>query len=135
NNAYDRASTVDAGWAAAEGQVNGVNIFQPTRPANATQQTTRSNHESHRLTSGMIQDRNHAMDFKAATGSATRWPARKNSPVVQTTGFEGIHGGPHPNASPCLWGDGSVRSVRYGLPAKTLCALWGYNDGIVASAD
>src|SRR5262249_7431963 len=31
-SAYDRASTWDAGWAACEGQANGVNIFQPARP-------------------------------------------------------------------------------------------------------
>ncbi len=99
---YDRASTVDAGWAATEGLVNGVHVFQPVRPANATQQTTRSNHETHRLTTGMVQDVNHNMNFLAATGSATGWPNRRNASRIQTTGFEGIHGGPHPGASPCV---------------------------------
>jgi prepilin-type N-terminal cleavage/methylation domain-containing protein/prepilin-type processing-associated H-X9-DG protein len=131
NSAYDRASTVDAGWAASEGVISGVNVFQPVRPANALQQTTRSNHESHRLTSGMVQDTNHDLDFRVATGKAGGWPARKNASVIEKTGFEGIHGGPHAGGSPCLWGDGSVRGVRYGLSAKMLCALWGWNDGQV----
>jgi prepilin-type N-terminal cleavage/methylation domain-containing protein len=134
-SAYDVVSTVDAGWAATEGVANGTNVFQPVRPANATRQTTRSNHETHRLTTGMVQDVNHNLVFSAATGSATGWPNRKNASVVEKTGFEGIHGGPHPTGSPALWGDGSVRTVKYGLPGKTLCALWGYNDGVVANAE
>jgi prepilin-type processing-associated H-X9-DG protein len=83
----------------------------------------------------MIQDVNHNLDHTLASGRAGGWPARKNVTVIERTGFEGIHGGPHPNASPCLWGDGSVRSVKYGLPGRTLCALWGWNDGLIASAD
>jgi prepilin-type processing-associated H-X9-DG protein len=132
---YDRASTVDAGWAATEGLVNGVHVFQPVRPAGATQQTTRSNHETHRLTTGLIQDVNHGLNHLAANGSATGWPNRRNVSRIQVTGFEGIHGGPHPGGSPCLWGDGSVRSLKYGLPGMTLCALWGFNDGAVVNLD
>jgi prepilin-type N-terminal cleavage/methylation domain-containing protein len=135
NNAYDRASTVDAGWPAGEGLVSGVHVFQPVRPANALQQTTRSNHESHRLTTGMLQDTNHELIFRLGSGTAGAWPARRNASVVERTGYEGIHGGPHPTASPCVWGDGSVRSVKYGLPAKMLCSLWGWNDGTVVSID
>ena len=47
--------------------------------------------------------------------------------------MEPIHGGPHPGSSPCGFLDGSVRSLRYGLPFKTLASLWAYNDGIVIS--
>jgi prepilin-type N-terminal cleavage/methylation domain-containing protein len=134
-SAYDRASTVDAGWPASEGVVGGVNVFQPVRPPTADRQTTRSNHESHRLTTGMVQDVNHNLDWTLApraVGDTTSlaWPNRKDPALIERTGYEGIHGGPHPGASPCAWGDGSVRSLRYGLPAKTLCALWGWNDGI-----
>lgn len=132
---YDRASTVDAGWAATEGRnASGQHIFQPVRPSGATQQTTRSNHETHRMTTGMMQDVNHNLNHLAAS-NAVGWPARKNVSVVERTGYEGIHGGPHPNATPCVWGDGSVRSVRYGLPGRTLCALWGWNDGLIASPE
>ena len=120
-SAYDVVSTVDAGWAATEGVSGGVHIFQPSRPAAATRQTTRSNHETHRLTTGMLADANHDRSFTSVGGTGG-WPARKNASVIQVTGFEGIHGGPHPGASPCVWGDGSVRSVKYGLPGITLCA-------------
>ncbi len=132
---YDLVSTVDAGWAATEAVVNRVHVFEPVRPAGASRQTTRSNHETHRLTTGMIADVNHTMNNLAGTGSATGWPARKNVSRIQVTGYEGIHGGPHPSASPCLWGDGSVRSLKYGLPGMTLCALWGFNDGTVVNLD
>ena len=134
-SAYDRASTVDAGWAAAEGTVMGQQVFQPVRPANASQQTSRSNHESHRLTTGMIQDVNHNLNFAANPGTAGAWPARQDVANVERTGYEGIHGGPHTGASPCLWGDGSVRPVKYNLPGKTLCILWGWNDGLIRSPD
>src|SRR5437773_1921045 len=83
-----------------------------------------------RLTSGMIQDRNHNLDWTLGAGAANGWPDRRRPDIIEQTGFEGIHGGPHPGASPCAWGDGSVRAVKYGLPAKQLCALWGWNDGI-----
>ena len=131
---YDLVSTVDAGWAATEGVVSGIHVFQPVRPAGATRQTTRSNHETHRLTTGMLADKNHDLNHLAAA-NAGGWPARKNASVIQVTGYEGIHGGPHPSASPCVWGDGSVRSVKYGLSGMTLCALWGWNDGTVVSVD
>jgi prepilin-type N-terminal cleavage/methylation domain-containing protein len=135
NNVYDRNSTVDAGWAASEGVVNGVNVFQPQRAdfPSMNRQTTRSNHESHRLTSGMIQDTNHNLDWTLAAGAVNGWPNRRDPATIEKTGFEGIHGGPHPGATPCLWGDSSVRTLRYGLSAKMLCALWGYNDGLVIS--
>jgi prepilin-type N-terminal cleavage/methylation domain-containing protein len=129
-SAYDKASTWDAGWAACEGQINGVNVFQPVRPTTATQQTTRSNHESHRFTTGMLRDVNHNMDWKANPGSATGYPVRTNIAANQSIGHEGIHGGPHPGSSPCVWGDASVRPLRYGLDGRTLCALWGWNDGV-----
>jgi prepilin-type N-terminal cleavage/methylation domain-containing protein len=137
NSPYDHASTVDAGWAACEGQavVNGVtvNVFQPVKPANGLQQTTRSNHESHRFTTGMIRDVNHNFDWTKSSGAAGGYPSRTDIATNQTTGHEGLHGGPHPGSSPCLWGDASVRTLRYGVPGLTLCAMWGWNDGQVVT--
>jgi prepilin-type N-terminal cleavage/methylation domain-containing protein len=40
-------------------------------------------------------------------------------------------GGPHPNVSPTLFGDGSVRGISYGQTTDVYGALWGYDDGIV----
>ena len=124
---YDHHSTLDAGWSATEGGPQ----FQPPGAS-----TTRSNWESHRMTSGMIQDANHSLDFTLSPGSsANAFPGRRDLATNETTGHEGLHGGPHPGASPCLWGDGSVRTLRYGFPGKTLCALWGWNDGVLVSID
>jgi prepilin-type N-terminal cleavage/methylation domain-containing protein/prepilin-type processing-associated H-X9-DG protein len=130
---YDNKSTLDAGWAAGE-------IFPPLlnlptasyQPAGAT--TQRANWESHRMTSGMVQDHDHSLDYTLSTshGLAGAYPARTDLTANATIGHEGIHGGPHPGSSPCLWADGSVRPLTYGLPGKTLCALWGWNDGVQA---
>jgi prepilin-type N-terminal cleavage/methylation domain-containing protein len=133
---YDVHSTLDAGWSAAEG--GGVLPFLnlPTanyQPPGAS--TTRSNWESHRMTTSMIQDRNHTMDFTRATGAAGGLPARTNVALNQVTGHEGGHGGPHTGASPCLWGDGSVRPVKYGVDGLMLSAMWGWNDGVLLSGD
>lgn len=38
---------------------------------------------------------------------------------------------PHANVMPCANADGSVRNVKIGLDAETLCRLWTYNDGLV----
>jgi prepilin-type N-terminal cleavage/methylation domain-containing protein/prepilin-type processing-associated H-X9-DG protein len=125
-SAYDHKSTVDAGWSAWEGGAQ-------YQPPGAT--TVRSNWESHRMTSGMVQDTNHTMDYTLKPGTAGGYPARTDLVTNQVTGHEGAHGGPHPGASPCLWADGSVRTLKYGLPGVTLCALWGWNDGILVSID
>ena len=42
---------------------------------------------------------------------------------------------PHPNVMPCALSDGSVRNLRVGMDAETLCRLWTYNDGLVVSPD
>ena len=127
---YDNKSTLDAGWAAAENFPPLLTL--PTasyQPAGA--KTVRSNWESHRMTSGMVQDTDHALDYTRMPGSGpTAYPARTDLVANATTGHEGIHGGPHPQSSPCLWADGSVRPLTYGLTGKTLCALWGWNDGV-----
>jgi prepilin-type N-terminal cleavage/methylation domain-containing protein/prepilin-type processing-associated H-X9-DG protein len=126
-SAYDHGSTVDAGWSATEGGPQ----FQPPGAG-----TIRSNWESHRMTSGMLQDTNHLLDYTLSPGSSpAAFPARRDLAANEVTGHEGLHGGPHPGASPCLWADGSVRPLRYGLPGKTLCALWGWNDGVLVSAE
>jgi prepilin-type N-terminal cleavage/methylation domain-containing protein len=133
---YDHGSTLDAGWSAAEG--NGALPFL-TLPTAAYQPpgaaTVRSNWESHRMTTSMQQDRNHTMDPSRAPGSPGGFPARTDVALNQVTGHEGGHGGPHPGSSPCLWGDGSVRPVRYGVDGLTLSALWGWDDGLVVPTD
>jgi|AmaraimetFIIA100_FD_contig_31_30832505_length_552_multi_5_in_0_out_0_1 prepilin-type processing-associated H-X9-DG protein len=66
----------------------------------------------------------------------TTYPARTAiASTAQNIGTEAVHGGPHPNGSPCLFADGSVRTIPYGLPFKTLAALWSWNDGIAISTD
>jgi prepilin-type N-terminal cleavage/methylation domain-containing protein/prepilin-type processing-associated H-X9-DG protein len=126
---YDHASCLDAGWAAGEGGT----IYTPLATANYQPPgagTTRANWGSHRCTSGMIQDVNHNLSYSAAVGSANGFPTRTKLAAMQTTGYEAVFGGPHPGAVPCLWADGSVRSLRYGLDGTLLCALWGWNDGV-----
>jgi prepilin-type N-terminal cleavage/methylation domain-containing protein len=133
---YDNKSTLDAGWAAAENFPPLLNLVNASyQPAGA--KTVRANWESHRMTSGMVHDTDHALDYTLPVGkSANAYPARTDLVANATTGHEGIHGGPHPQSSPCLWADGSVRGLTYGLPGKTLCALWGWNDGVrVAEGD
>jgi prepilin-type N-terminal cleavage/methylation domain-containing protein/prepilin-type processing-associated H-X9-DG protein len=132
---YDHKSTLDAGWSSAEG--GGVLPFLtlPTaayQPPGAT--TSRSNWESHRMTTSMNQDTDHTLDFTKPTGKGG-FPARTDIATNQVTGHEGGHGGPHPGSSPCLWADGSVRAIRYGLDGLTLSALWGWNDGILVPGD
>jgi prepilin-type N-terminal cleavage/methylation domain-containing protein len=126
---YDRASTLDAGWAASEGP-SGDLRFQPPRHPLADRQTTRSNWESHRMTTGMHRDVNHNLDFRIVPGRPGGFPDRRNIAANETTPHEGLHGGPHAGGSPCVWADATVRPLRYGLPGKTLCILWGWNDGI-----
>ena len=45
----------------------------------------------------------------------------------------GGFGGPHPGGSPCLFTDGSVRTLAYGMDGLLLCALWGWNDGVLVA--
>jgi prepilin-type N-terminal cleavage/methylation domain-containing protein/prepilin-type processing-associated H-X9-DG protein len=128
---YDHKSCLDAGWAAGEAGT----VYTPGtdnsiyQPPGAT--TVRGNWGSHRCTSGMIQDANHDLDYSAALGSATGFPVRTDIAGMQAKGYEGVFGGPHPGAAPCLWGDGSVRALQYGTDGVRLCALWGWNDGVV----
>jgi prepilin-type N-terminal cleavage/methylation domain-containing protein/prepilin-type processing-associated H-X9-DG protein len=129
---YDHNSCLDAGWAAGEGGT----IYTPLatsfyQPPGA--HTVRANWGSHRCTSGLIQDVNHNLDYTARLGSATGFPVRTNIAAMQKMGYEGVFGGPHPGSSPCLWADGSVRGLQYGLDGVLLCALWGWNDGVVAT--
>jgi prepilin-type N-terminal cleavage/methylation domain-containing protein len=126
---YDTNSTLDAGWAATEIPTGGkATDYQPAPVAPYNRQTIRSNWESHRMTTGMIQDADHNF-----TLSPSNYPNRTDIATNQSTGHEGIHGGPHTGSSPCIFVDGSVRSIRYGTPGKVLCALWGWQDGIIVS--
>ena len=130
---YDHKSCLDAGWAAGEAGT----IYTPLQdtkfyqPPGAT--TVRANWGSHRCTSGMIQDVNHNLDYSAALGSATGFPVRTNIALMQAMGYEAVFGGPHTGGSPCLWADGSVRMLQYGLDGVMLCALWGWNDGVLVT--
>jgi prepilin-type N-terminal cleavage/methylation domain-containing protein len=142
---YDENSTIDAGWAGYESpgsnkpqqRANAVPQYQPPAPPGVTQ-TIRSNHESHRCTGAMIRDGEHPYVFTNLATGANNYPARTsickaNLTGGMTVGMEPIHGGPHPVGSPCAFADGSVRVIRYGLPFKTLAALWSYNDGVLVS--
>ena len=129
---YDTHSCLDAGWAAGEGGT----IYTPLatsayQPPGAT--TTRANWGSHRCTSGMIQDVNHTLDYTISTGKPGGFPARTNIAGMQTMGYDAVFGGPHTGGSPCLFADGSVRTLQYGLDGVMLCALWGWNDGVVVT--
>jgi prepilin-type N-terminal cleavage/methylation domain-containing protein/prepilin-type processing-associated H-X9-DG protein len=133
---YDHNSTIDAGWACGEGGTPVTPLATVNyQPAGAT--TVRANWGGHRMTTGMIQDANHSLNYTLSTNgtNALAYPARTNIALNQTTGHEGIFGGPHAGASPCLFADGSVRAIRYGLDGKTLSALWGWNDGVLVGAD
>jgi prepilin-type N-terminal cleavage/methylation domain-containing protein/prepilin-type processing-associated H-X9-DG protein len=39
-------------------------------------------------------------------------------------------GSPHPGSMPCLFADGSVRSIRYNLDPAVGARLWAWNDGL-----
>jgi hypothetical protein len=124
---YDTNSTLDAGWSATEVPTGAApGPYQPAPAAPYNHQTIRSNWESHRMTSGMMQDVDHNF-----TISPNTYPSRTDITTNQSTGHEGIHGGPHTASSPCLFVDGSVRPIRYGTSGKLLIALWGWQDGII----
>jgi prepilin-type N-terminal cleavage/methylation domain-containing protein/prepilin-type processing-associated H-X9-DG protein len=133
---YDSNSTIDAGWAATEPPSGTpVTQWQPTAPA-GQHQTIRSNHETHRCTGVMVHDANIPYVFTNLGSGANNYPKRTTiASTSQTIGTEAVHGGPHPNGSPCLFADGSVRTIPYGLPFKTLAALWAWNDGIAITTN
>jgi prepilin-type N-terminal cleavage/methylation domain-containing protein len=138
---YDTKSTCDAGWAGGETSILGgtdPKLWQPVA-APGTYQTQRSNHETHRCTGVMVRDTNHNFVINVqsdGTVTTNNYPGRTTiASTSQTIGTEEVHGGPHLNASPCLFADGSVRAIPYGLPFKTLAALWAWNDGIAISTD
>jgi prepilin-type N-terminal cleavage/methylation domain-containing protein/prepilin-type processing-associated H-X9-DG protein len=155
---YDSKATLDAGWAAYENSFPELNppgvpltpLYPQWQPATSTYtddygnsamvSTQRSNWESHRMTTGMVQDKDHGMSILNPLSpygkpNPTQYPNRTDVAANQSIGHEGIFGGPHPGASPCLFADGSVRTLRYGIDGITLSALWGWNDGVVTSED
>jgi prepilin-type processing-associated H-X9-DG protein len=84
----------------------------------------------------MVQDKNHSMSVLnpiSAYGKTnpTQYPNRTDIAANQSIGHEGIFGGSHPGASPCLFADGSVRTLPYGVDGITLSILWGWNDGLL----
>jgi len=46
-----------------------------------------------------------------------------------------LMGAPHPGGMPCLFGDGSVRTLAYGLDTVLGAKLWAWNDGNRISPD
>ena len=134
---YDSKSTCDAGWAGGETALLGgvTTDWQPVAVP-GWNQTVRSNHETHRCTGVMVRDTNHTFTWTNQITGANTYPGRTTiASTGQNIGTEAVHGGPHPNGSPCLFADGSVRTIPYGLPFKTLAALWAWNDGIAISTD
>jgi hypothetical protein len=136
---YDSNSTCDAGWAGYERPSGVTDPYYPQwqpQPAAGVKQTIRSNHESHRCTGAFVQDSEHPYVFTNLGTGANNYPARSgicqaNLNGQLTVGHEDLHGGPHPTGSPCAFVDGSVRTIRYGIPFKLVAALWGWNDGIL----
>jgi prepilin-type N-terminal cleavage/methylation domain-containing protein/prepilin-type processing-associated H-X9-DG protein len=67
------------------------------------------------------------------TGSG--WEHRRNPTLTfiqdsdQTPMMQEYIGSPHPGALPCLFADGSVRNLRYGINPEVVIRLWAYNDG------
>jgi len=135
---YDPSSTVDAGWAGYElpsGVTGSIFPQYQVQAAPGVRQTTKSNHESHRSTGAFVQDGEHPYVFTNLNPGANNYPGRTaicqaNLNGQLTIGHEGLHGGPHPGGSPCAFVDGSVRTIRYGVPFKIVAALWSWNDGI-----
>src|SRR5262249_11338976 len=124
---YDRNSTCDAGWAGYERPA--ANASDPIYPqwqplaAAGVNQTIRWNHESHRCTGAFVQDSEHPYVFTSLSSGAGTFPARTtlcqaNLTGQLTVGHEDLHGGPHIGGSPCGFVDGSVRTIRYGIPFK-----------------
>jgi prepilin-type N-terminal cleavage/methylation domain-containing protein len=50
--------------------------------------------------------------------------------AVPNTGMCSFLAGPHPNVSPSLFADGSVRGISYNLSTDTYGALWSWDDGM-----
>jgi prepilin-type N-terminal cleavage/methylation domain-containing protein len=50
--------------------------------------------------------------------------------AVPNTGMCSFMAGPHPNVSPTLFGDGSVRGISYNMSTDIYGALWGWDDGV-----
>ena len=60
------------------------------QPPGAT--TTRSNWESHRMTTSMIQDTNHTLDYAKKTGSAGAFPATHRCHLIEHGQGCGVRG-------------------------------------------
>ena len=50
--------------------------------------------------------------------------------VIVNTGMCTYMASPHPNVSPTLFADGSVRGISYGLTTDIYGALWAWDDGV-----
>jgi prepilin-type N-terminal cleavage/methylation domain-containing protein/prepilin-type processing-associated H-X9-DG protein len=53
----------------------------------------------------------------------------------QTANMQELFGSPHPGGMPCLFADGSVRNLSYGINPLTVAKLWAWNDGHVVNIE
>ncbi len=53
----------------------------------------------------------------------------------QLANMQEVFGSPHPGGMPCLFADGAVRTLNYGLDPSLVAKLWAWNDGKLIPAD
>jgi len=75
------------------------------------------------------------------TQSGSGWEHKRNPTKTfvrdnnQDPNMQEYYGSPHPGAMPCLFADGSVRNLNYGIDPLVATELWAYNDGKVVPED
>jgi prepilin-type processing-associated H-X9-DG protein len=73
--------------------------------------------------------------------SNSGWEHRRNPllPMIadsnDVSNMQEYFGSPHSGAMPCLFADGSVRTIRYEIDGTIMARLWAWNDGQIVSAD
>ena len=73
--------------------------------------------------------------------SGSGWEHRRNPTLTMVddsnslADMEEYFGSEHAGAMPCLFGDGSVRTIRNGLDVRVMAMLWAWNDGNPIPAD
>jgi len=113
----DNAESDNLSWAWPSGPlINGTNSW---------------NYQHTRMAYGMVQD----TDKPEPVGVGIDWIG-STGPGGSTrhSSMSRAFGSPHPGAMPCLWTDGSVRSVSYSINNLLCSQLWFYNDGVTSSA-
>jgi prepilin-type N-terminal cleavage/methylation domain-containing protein len=82
---------------------------------------------------GNVNDDGSQTDY--AWGGNTNYYNHKREPYYfyqDTNSFSmnPFNGGPHPNVSPTLFADGSIRNISYNQTTDVYAALWFWNDGV-----